>query len=886
MIGISKDLVWEVDEMGALKIKENVYSVGVQNPDLRVFDIVMRTEYGTSYNAYLVKGSDKTCLIETVKDRFFDEYLGNLQEVVKLEEIDYLIMNHTEPDHSGSVKKLMDKIPGLTILASPTALKFLKEITNSKLNAREVNHGEELDLGGKTLQFISAPFLHWPDTMYTYLQQDKVLFSCDSFGCHYSDPVMFNDLIDKDFTDAYKYYFDMIMGPFKPYVLEALEKIKDLEIDVVCPGHGPILRQNIEYYFDLYRQWATPPASDGDERPKIVIAYVTAYGYTETISNSIVEGLEMIAEFNVMKFNLVEDPVSAVLEALPGADGLLIGSPTINGDTLPPIWELLTHLSPIVHADLVAAAFGAYGWSGEAVPNIEARLNALRMKVLSGLRINFKPSEANLEEAFTFGMDFAKAILEKRQPQSQKKWRCLVCGYIGEGPEPPSVCPACGVGAENFVEVRMEDEFRNDTNDTFLIIGGGIAALSAAAAIRKRNETAAITILTEESVRPYYRPALSDYLSEELEDKKFYVYSDDWYEEKRVEVKTSCQVTAIDTKARTVTVADGRSITYNKLIIATGARSNIPPIPGAEKPGVYALRSYEDAQILKKAIQSAKRAVVIGGGVLGLEAVWEMISQGVDVSVIENNPRIMPRQLDEGASERLQKLMTERGVKLYMGIGTEEIGGEGQASGVKLKNGQWLPADLVLLSTGVKPNVELAQAAGINVDRGIVVDTGMRTSASDVFAAGDVAQVVDRLIGLWSISTEMGNIAGANAAGDWLDYKEPTISTMLAAFDHEIFSIGEVNLPPEECRVIEVWDPIEDFYKKTYIQDGVMMGEIIIAPQVNTTEAFRSIGRDGSGKKRVTKWKCLVCGYIHEGPEPPDECPVCGAPKDKFEPIG
>jgi flavorubredoxin len=195
---------------------------------------------------------------------------------------------------------------------------------------------------------------------------------------------MFNDLIDKDFTDAYKYYFDMIMGPFKPYVLEALEKIKDLEIDIVCPGHGPILRQNIEYYFDLYRQWATPPASDGDERPKIVIAYVTAYGYTETISNSIVEGLEMITEFNVIKFNLVEDPVSAVLEALPGADGLLIGSPTINGDTLPPIWELLTHLSPIVHADLVAAAFGAYGWSGEAVPNIEARLNALRMKVLSG----------------------------------------------------------------------------------------------------------------------------------------------------------------------------------------------------------------------------------------------------------------------------------------------------------------------------------------------------------------------------------------------------------------------------------------------------------------------------------------------------------------------
>lgn len=871
--------------MGALEIKENVYSVGVQNPDLRIFDIVMHTEYGTSYNAYLIKGTQKTCLIETVKDRFFDEYIANLQQVVKLEEIDYLIMNHTEPDHSGSVKQLADKIPGLTVMGSPTALRFLKEITNSKLQTRELNHGDELDLGGKTLQFISAPFLHWPDSMYTYLREDKILFSCDSFGCHYSDPRMFNDLIDKDFTDAYKYYFDMIMGPFKPYILEALDKIKDLPIDIVCPGHGPILRQNLDYYFDLYRQWATPPAGDGDERPKIVVAYVTAYGYTETISKSIIEGLEMVADFNVKIFNLVEEPVSSALDALTGADALLIGSPTINGDTLPPIWELLTNLSPIVHADLVAAAFGAYGWSGEAVPNIEARLNSLRMKVLPGLRINFKPSEANLEEAFTFGMDFGKAVLEKKQPASKKKWRCLVCGYIAEGPEPPAVCPACGVGAENFVEERLEDEFSNDTNDTFLIVGGGIAALSAAGAIRKRNATATITMLTEEAVKPYYRPALSDYLSEDLQDNKLYVFGDEWYQEKQVEVKTSCRIAAVDTRAKTVTAADGTVFSYNKLILATGAYSNVPPIPGADQKGVYTLRSYEDAKVLKQAMQSAKTAVVIGGGVLGLEAVWEMISQGMEVSVIENNTRIMPRQLDEDASRRLQQLMTERGVRLYLGVGTEEISGDGQASGVKLNNGQWLPAELVLLSTGVKPQVELAQAAGINVDRGITVDSGMRTSASDVFAAGDVAQVGDRLIGLWSVSTEMGNVAGANAAGDWLEYKEPLISTMLAAFDHEIFSIGDVNLDADKCRVTVVWDPVEDFYKKTYMQDGVLLGEIIIAPQVNTTEAFRSIGRDGSGKKRVTKWKCQVCGYIHEGPEPPDECPVCGAPKERFEPV-
>lgn len=871
--------------MKALEIKQNVYYVGVQDPNLRIFDIVMETEYGTSYNAYLIKGSDKTCLIETVKDKFFDEYIEDLQQIVKLEDIDYLIMNHTEPDHAGSVEKLLAKIPGLTVMGSVTALKFLKEITNKKFASRELNHGDEIQLGGKTLQFISAPFLHWPDTMYTYLKEDQILFTCDSFGSHYADSRVFNDQIDKDFTDAYKYYFDMIMGPFKPYVLEALDKIKDLDIDIICPGHGPVLRENLSYYTDLYRQWATPPVAGDDQRPKVVVAYVSAYGYTEMIANSIVEGLEMVADFNLQKYDLVYTPVDEVFNELNNADGLLLGSPTINGDTLPPIWDLLTRLSPISHADMVGAAFGAYGWSGEAVPNIEARLNALRMRVLPGLRINFRPSEANLEEAFTFGMDFGKEVLAKKQPESKKKWRCLVCGQVFEGAEPPDVCPACGVGAENFVEEKLEDEFANDTQEKFLIVGGGIAALSTAAAIRKRNATATITMYTEEAVKPYYRPALSDYLSEDLTDQKFYVFEESWYQENRVEVKTNCRVDSLDTKAREIILANGEHVGYDKLILATGARSNVPPFKGVDQQGVYTLRNFEDAQLLKKAIKSASKAVVIGGGILGLEAVWEMLTLGVEVSVIEHNQRLMPRQLDEAASLRLQKMMTDRGIKLYLGASTEEITGDGQVSGVRLSDGQSLAADLVLLSTGVKPNVELAQAAGLNVDRGIVVDESMRTSVTDIYAAGDVAQVGDRLIGLWSVSNDMGNVAGANAAGDWLEYKEPILSTMLVAFDHEIFSIGDVNQPPEECRVIEVWDPVEDFYKKTYMKDGVMIGEIIIAPKVNTSEAFRNLGRDSSGKKRATKWKCLVCGYIHEGPEPPDECPVCGAPKDKFVPL-
>ena len=248
------------------------------------------------------------------------------------------------------------------------------------------------------------------------------------------------------------------------------------------------------------------------------------------------------------------------------------------------------------------------------------------------------------------GMDFARAIIEKKQDKSLQRWRCLVCGHIHVGAEPPAVCPACGVGAENFVRESMEDEFINDTQDKFVIVGGGSAALSAAQAIRKRNRTASILMLTEEEYRPYYRPALSDLLSEDLPDDRLYVFDSAWYEDNRVELRTKTRVEKIEPDQKVVVTGEGESIPYTKLIYAAGARSNIPPFKGLENRGVYSLRSLSDALLLKEAIKAAKKAVVIGGGVLGLEAVWEMVSSGTEVAVVEYSPRIMPRQLDEPSS--------------------------------------------------------------------------------------------------------------------------------------------------------------------------------------------------------------------------------------------
>ncbi|MDH7497364.1 MAG: FAD-dependent oxidoreductase, partial [Syntrophomonadaceae bacterium] len=650
--------------MPTVEITKGVYWVGALHPDLRVFDIIMETPEGTSYNAFLVRGEEKTALIDTVKVKFFQDYVKKLEEILPLASIDYLVVNHVEPDHSGSVEQLLDLVPGLTVVGSATALSFLREITNRKFNGRAVSDGEQLELGGRTLTFLNLPFLHWPDSIYTYLEQDRILFTCDSFGSHVPDERLFADLIDRDLTAAYKDYFDAIMGPFKPYVRAALERIEGLPVDIICPGHGPILRQDLERYLQMYREWSQEPVREPGARPKVVVPYVAAYGYTASIAQSVVEGLTTVIDAEVVSMDLIETPVSEVLQELQTADALLVGSPTLNGDAPPPVWNLLTQLSPIVHSRLLASAFGAYGWSGEAVPNITARLASLRMQVVPGLRINFKPSDADLEKAFAFGMEFARALQAKLQPASKRRWRCLVCGHIAVGEEPPAHCPACGVGRENFVEEMPEEEFRLDADKTFVVIGSGIAALSAAEAIRTRNQVGRIVMVTEEEVLPYYRPVLSDLLGEDLPDDRLFIHDQAWYDERRIEVRRGVRVTAIDVKARKVSLDDGSELHYDKLIYAAGSRSIRPPFPGVDLGGVFTLRSLADGRALKRELREGARAVVIGGGVLGLEAAWEMVQRGVQVTVVEGLDRIMPRQLDESSSRRVEALMRERGVQL------------------------------------------------------------------------------------------------------------------------------------------------------------------------------------------------------------------------------
>jgi flavorubredoxin len=251
-----------------IDVTNDVRWIGILDYDIRTFDIVMHTGYGTTYNSYFIN-ADKKAIIEVAKEKFSENYFQKLKSVTDPAEIQYIILDHTEPDHSGSLRLLLDLAPSATVVGSGNAIRYLEDIVNRSFKSLVVKDGDELDLGNKTLRFLSAPNLHWPDSMFTLLMEDKVLFTCDVFGAHYCSPEMFSNF-DEQYTESFKYYFDIIMKPFSRFMLKAIEKIKPLELDFICPGHGPIHSKNLRKAIELSEKYA-------DQYMKIIAEKSTFY---------------------------------------------------------------------------------------------------------------------------------------------------------------------------------------------------------------------------------------------------------------------------------------------------------------------------------------------------------------------------------------------------------------------------------------------------------------------------------------------------------------------------------------------------------------------------------------------------------------------------------
>lgn len=375
-----------------MKIADNVYYVGVSNPTLRVFDIIMCTEYGTTYNSYLVKGADKTALIDGAHKGFEANFQENVEAITDFANIDYMVVNHTEPDHSGAIRLVIEKNPDIVVYGTAACLKNLDNIVRRPFNRVAVKDGDTLELGGKTLTFCVSPNIHWPDTMMTYLAEDKILFSCDFLGAHFAEPTMYvhkaykKELYEKEF----KVYYDAIMGPFAKFVIRALDRIKDLDIALVCPSHGPmIMGGDIQVAMDTYRKWATPEEKTDKT---VAIYYVSAYGYTRQMCQYLAEKLEakglVVSAFDVIKTDAAD--IAAHLED----DCLVFGSPTLNRAALKPVLDVISSIDAVGAAGRPYATLGCFGWSGEACAQLNDRCNSIKMKqVGESVRSQFTPTD-------------------------------------------------------------------------------------------------------------------------------------------------------------------------------------------------------------------------------------------------------------------------------------------------------------------------------------------------------------------------------------------------------------------------------------------------------------------------------------------------------------
>ncbi len=388
-----------------LKISDSVEWIGVLDKDLRTFDIIMETKYGTTYNSYFIKAK-KIAIVETVKEKFFDIFESKLRQLCDPKDIEYIIINHTEPDHAGSLRKMLAIAPNATVLGSSSALKFLKDQIGYDFPQQILKDNDIIDLGDKKIRAISAPNLHWPDSIYTYLEEEKVLFTCDSFGAHFCHEAMYDNLVG-NYDDAFQYYFDVILKPFSKFFLKAIEKIRPLEIEAICTGHGPLLISQWKKIVDKTELLCKEYLAGYPVKNRVLIAYVSAYGFTKSIAEKISEGLAEVDGIEVDLCDLEKTDPAVVSDKIAKASGYLLGSPTINQNMLPQLYNVFAMMSPIRDKDKLAGCFGSYGWSGEAEKDLISNIENMKLNYCGeSIFIKFRPQENDDERIKNYGKKF------------------------------------------------------------------------------------------------------------------------------------------------------------------------------------------------------------------------------------------------------------------------------------------------------------------------------------------------------------------------------------------------------------------------------------------------------------------------------------------------
>ena len=395
--------------MRPVEITRGIYDVGVIDWNIRDFH-GYSTYRGTSYNAFLIV-DEKIALIDTVKKDFSDQLLGNISKIIDPKKIDYMISNHTEMDHSGGLPRLMHRIgEDKPLYCSKMGAKNLARHFPQKWNYQPVGTGEKLSLGNRTLTFLETRMVHWPDSMFTYLMEDKILFSSDGFGQHYAGHERFDDQIGDDIMPHAKKYYANILLLYSPLILKLLDTVTQmgLEIDMICPDHGIIWRKDPSKIINAYAKWAKQ-----EQEKKAVVVYDTMWHSTQAMADEIAAGIANEG-VSVRPIHIRSSHRSEIMTEVLDAAAVVIGSPTLNNQLFPTVSDFLVYMKGLKPLNKIGAAFGSYGWSGEAVKLINKELQDMKFDVIDpGIRIQYVPENKGLEACFELGQKIGQAVNER-----------------------------------------------------------------------------------------------------------------------------------------------------------------------------------------------------------------------------------------------------------------------------------------------------------------------------------------------------------------------------------------------------------------------------------------------------------------------------------------
>lgn len=396
-----------------VKIADDVYWVGAIDWNLKVYHNTYSTHHGTSYNSYLIM-DDKIALVDAVYAPFSEELIGHISEIIPPERISYVVVNHSEPDHSGALPALMKRVPKAKILCTDKCKNYLEKLYYPNWEFTTVKTGDEIRLGRKTLSFIEAPMMHWPDTMFTYVKEDSLLLSNDAFGQHMASSQRFVDEVDEGIVwEEVAKYFANTLYPFTTFIKRKLDEIKDsgIPIKMIAPSHGVIWRKDPHRVMDKYMYWA-----DGMAEKKVLVAYDTMWENTAAMARAIADGIQE-AGIEVKACRLSASDLSDVHKDVLESKGLIVGSSTVNNTVLPAVAPFLEELKGLRPKNKLACAFGSHGWGGGAVKVIEKALQQAGVDVIQpGLMAKHSPDRDEIKKCFEFGKRFAEAVKQDDAP--------------------------------------------------------------------------------------------------------------------------------------------------------------------------------------------------------------------------------------------------------------------------------------------------------------------------------------------------------------------------------------------------------------------------------------------------------------------------------------